>query len=85
MADMEPDLREQLGRIDRQREEAQKLSEERLKLTVEQHKLAAEAMKLLAEGKNFERERLTGWVAATAALLAAIAAVTNLLHGYGRI
>lgn len=59
------DLREQLARIDRAREET-------LKFIAEQHKLLAEQSKLNAERQKFNRDP---WILIAAAVIAAFAAV----------
>lgn len=73
-------LREQLSRIDRQREEAQKLSAEReklmteqLKLGVEMNKLSAEALKLSAEEAKLRRDRSLAPIVVAATLSGVLA------------
>jgi hypothetical protein len=62
------DLREQISRIDRQREET-------LKFTAEQHKLMAEQSKLASESRKLDRDRgLAPWQA-TAITVGSIAAL----------
>lgn len=57
------DLREQIERIDRQREEGQKFNAEQNKLMAEQQKLLAEERKLNAEALKLSRDRwLAPWV-----------------------
>ncbi len=85
-------LREELARIDRQRErdrvETDKMIAETRKLFAEQSKLQAEGGKLAAEERKLTREvrwlvvtTLSGMVAAVGVLTAGL---TALLHWYGK-
>ena len=68
----ELDLRAELARIDRDRDETDKLTAESQKLTAEQHKLMREGEKFRAEEWKLWRDwRLAPWVFA-ASLLAAV-------------
>jgi hypothetical protein len=82
------DLREQIERIDRAREEGQKLSAERQKLTAEEQKLWSEAHKLDAEAMKLRRDRaflpwtvIAALLGAGAALFAAGAGFVKLIGG----
>lgn len=74
------DLREQIARIDRMREETRKFSAEMNKLAAEQSKLAAEQIKLASEGRKFDRERgLAPWQSIAIALGAIAALVASMV------
>ncbi len=63
------DLREQLARIDKLREETLKYTAEQHKLLAEQQKFGAEQLKLAAEAAKLSRDRvLSPWVTAVGAI-----------------
>lgn len=87
MSDIPADYAERLNlsdviaRIERQREEAQKLNAERNKLAAEQNKLVAETLKLAAEEAKLRRERSLAPFLAAAALGGLLTAVGGFLWG----
>jgi hypothetical protein len=78
------DLRAEIARIDRDREEARKFSAEQNKLTAEHSKLVAEMFKLYAEEAKLRRDRwiapVTAAGAAIGSVIGAAAVVWRLLH-----
>jgi hypothetical protein len=72
-------LREQIARIDRMREESQKYMAEQHKLNAEAEKFAAEQFKLMAEGHKLGRDRLLAPWLAIAGLVGGIITVIGAL------
>ncbi len=89
MSDIPSDLnlREELGRIDRQREETLKFVAEQHKLVAETTKLGAEAAKFISEARKLDRDRgLAPWQAATltvGGIAALVASVISLAKSMG--